>query len=461
MRRFLTRQSKSNAEENLSGVWAEPTRHTLPFRATLPISSTSQNHFNFGKSDFTSPKAARDSILFARTGHHCTAQLPLRNPPIGRPVSLHTSTLRGPLMMSFEQFLRNASHSPLVAACQHVAAGGRAIGFVGPDIPVELLLAADAFPLQLRADPDGNTPLADQHFEPSFPVLAKSIAEQWLSGKLDFLSSIVFSRASDSIQRCYYYLCDLHNSSHSHAPAPLIFDVAKIPRSTSLHHTHAAILSLAESLSAELSRLPEAVALRDRRRMLIARLADARRSPKAPSGVICSQLMQIADTVSACEFDQQIDAWLDKARPMPLGPRLVLAGTAPTTSWIHEAVEMAGGSVVAEIGEHAIDCLGPPIGPSANPSHALARHYHCLNSSARSFADPADTIARRATEYSVSGAVLWLSEEDEALPWQLPALTGALNRLRIPTLILSRQRHSDQRDAALRINRFVAGLGSN
>ena len=37
----------------------------------------------------------------------------------------------------------------------------------------------------------------------------RSIAEQWLTGELDFLDAVVFPRSDDSAQRLYYYLCEL------------------------------------------------------------------------------------------------------------------------------------------------------------------------------------------------------------------------------------------------------------
>ncbi len=364
-------------------------------------------------------------------------------------------------MTSIEAVLHNTSADPLRAARAHVSAGGRAIGLVGPDIPFELIIAAGAFPLQLSSADDRPTPHADRHFEPSFPPFVKFVAEQWMTGQLDFLSAVIFSRASDSIQRCYYYLSNLRDSEYPDAPVPLIFDIAKIPRAASLSHTHQAIRTLAREVSADLARVRDAIALRDQRRGLFARLAAARRSQEAPSGALCAKILRTADTFPVNEFDIQMTSWLAEPRPTFTGPRVLLAGTDPMDDWIHEAVEQVGGRIVAEVGEHGIERLGPPIGPSADPVYSLAQHYHFLNGSPRSFVDPAVQLTRCATEYGVDAAILWLAEEDEVMPWQVPALKATLAHLGVPFLILARQGRPDRRDGAAKIFQFIGGLGSH
>ena len=104
-------------------------------------------------------------------------------------------------MSSLQELLSQALAEPLARARAVQAAGGRVIGYVGADVPVELILAADAFPLLLPALAPGATARADVYLEPSFAPLERSLAEQWLGGGFDFVECVVFSRASDTVSK--------------------------------------------------------------------------------------------------------------------------------------------------------------------------------------------------------------------------------------------------------------------
>ncbi len=351
-------------------------------------------------------------------------------------------------MSMLPQLLQDTAADPLRHARAHAERGGGVIGLVGYDAPVELVLAADALPVQLPAFADRATPQADRYLEPSFVPMLRSIVDEWLRGRFDFMRAVIFSRSDDSAQRCYYYLCELQRCGLAGGPTPLIFDVAKIPRTTSQAHTQASLRTLAETLVSDPAKLPEAVATRDRRRTLFSRLELARRSARPPVGSDCERLLRLADAVPADRLDRELAAWLAGDFPPHQGPRVLLAGSVPPDGRLHEAVERAGGCVVAEVDDRGLDGRGSICDSGPDPIPALARHYHGLDCGARSFADRAAVLARRATETRADGAVLWLIEEDEAPAWQLPAMTAALAAARVPLLSMTRRRW-DARDGTL------------
>ena len=99
------------------------------------------------------------------------------------------------------------------------------------DLPCELIIAAGARPVSLPALADTATPLADRYSESSFfSPAAKSIVDQWLAGRFDFMDAVIFPRANDSLQRTYYYLCELRRRGLAAGPSPLLYDIAKIRR---------------------------------------------------------------------------------------------------------------------------------------------------------------------------------------------------------------------------------------
>src|SRR5690606_31861299 len=145
-------------------------------------------------------------------------------------------------------------HDPLAA--RRAASCG--IGFVGPDIPIEVLIASGRPYGHLPWRADRATPWADRWLESSFPYWARSILEQWHDGVFDALDTVVFSRADDASQRLYYYVRELQRNGKLRGPAPRIFDVALIPRESSLAHTEAAVHELMRALDVDVEALPSA-----------------------------------------------------------------------------------------------------------------------------------------------------------------------------------------------------------
>src|SRR5690606_35990857 len=101
------------------------------------------------------------------------------------------------------------------------------------------------------------TPWADRWLESSFPYWSRAILEQWHDGAFDQLETVVFSRADDASQRLYYYVAELQRSGKLRGPAPRMFDIALIPRESSLAHTEGALLELMGALDVEADALPD------------------------------------------------------------------------------------------------------------------------------------------------------------------------------------------------------------
>lgn len=363
-------------------------------------------------------------------------------------------------MSTLMQLLADMATDPLHYARRHTRDGLSVIGVVGAEVPIELILAANGMAVTLSASADEPTPQADRYLEPSFTPQLRSITEQWLQGRLDFMDAVVFTRADDNAQRCYYYLCELQRRGLARGPVPLIFDIAKIPRAASRAHSEAATRSLAAALWSDNTRLQTVIAARDRRRALLARLDLLRRSDHPPPGSDCERLLRLADGAPPERLDDALAPWLDGQFHEHRGPRVLLAGTTPPDGRLHAAVERAGGCIVAEIDDAGSDRLGPMIGESSDAMAAVAHHYHSLQYGPRSFGDRAAHLVRRAVDCRADGVVFWLIEEDEASAWQVPGIVAALAKAGIPLLSLTRRRWNGEDGALAEIEAFTHGLNS-
>jgi|GEM_PF-455322 len=361
---------------------------------------------------------------------------------------------------------------PLAPARARARAGARVVGLVGADVPVELVTAASAYPVQLPISSGAQTPNADRYLEASFSPAARWVAEQWLTGAYDCLDAVIFPRSNDSAQRLYYYLCELQRWGLTAGPRALLYDLAKIPRESSRRHTLAATMRLAEELGARRPEIAEAIAARNRRRVLLSDLGRLRETDAPPPGSEVQRLLRASDLGDAEAFDDALVEWLQVPRGRHSGPRIILAGSAPPDERLHEAVERAGGCIIDELGEHSTRRLGDPIvleqdssdlyddprGIACDPLEALSNHYHALPYGPRAFFDRPSALCERTVRGRADGVVLWLIEEDEASVWEVPAIRQTLDASRVPHLVLARRRW-DAADGALEaVSEFVSGL---
>jgi benzoyl-CoA reductase/2-hydroxyglutaryl-CoA dehydratase subunit BcrC/BadD/HgdB len=364
-------------------------------------------------------------------------------------------------MIMLETLVTNTLKDPLASARAYQQAGGRVIGYVGAEIPVELIIAANAMPLQVPVFGTTDFESANQYFEDSFAPAVKAIAEQYLQGGLDFLETLVLPRSNDSAQRLYYYLCELRRSNRVGGPTPLIYDLAKIPRDSSRAHSEQATRKLAHTLGTEEAALPKAIALRNRRRELLAAANFARIRQKNVQGSFIDRVFRAADLFDRDTFDTAFSEWLEqnhRQNSIP-GPRLLLAGSAPPDERLHQAVETAGGNVVAELGDFASYSAQLPAIPEEGSYLALALHYHSLTHGPRAFVDRAEVTVGRALSAQVDGVIQWLIEQEEALVWDVPAQKNALAAAGIPTLSLVRRRWDASDGAMDEIISFTKSLG--
>ena len=345
-----------------------------------------------------------------------------------------------------------------LAACR---AGSRGVGFVGPDIPIEVLIASGRPFGHLPWRTDRATPWADRWLESSFPYWARSILEQWHDGVFDALETVVFSRADDASQRLYYYVRELQQSGKLRGPAPRMFDIALIPREPSLAHTEAALLELMRALDVEADALPAAI---ERANLLRRRCALLERS-RVGNGPLYERLGRTALWTDPC-------AWIDSLRlpdPQPAAKRLLLAGSMPPDERLHEAAEAAGASIVAESHALALGRLGREIDEASLPAsadardepvRALAKHLRATSLAPRAFLDRGALVAERARGARADGVVIWLTREDEALAWTAPAQRRALSAAGLPVLPLTARRWQADDDTSERMAEFIRRCAS-
>lgn len=335
-----------------------------------------------------------------------------------------------------------------------------AIGYVGFDIPEDILAAPGMCALHLPWIAGRSTPQADQWLEESFPGWARSMVEDWIAGEFDFLRFVVFSRGDDTAQRLYYYLCELRRCGVVAGPEPLIFDIARIRKASSLAWTLAAVQQLANELGLDETALEAGIQTANSRREVLSAMAADRNSPAHLPGHVYEQITRAMLFAPLESLD---------LNPAPatgeLPGRLLLVGSSPPDDRLHRAAESAGWSVVGEAYDRCLERLGPIIAAdpiiatgSGNAAERIGRHIHASKIGPRSFHDRAARLLELARRSRARAAVFWLIEEDEAIAWDLASSRQALQSAGLPQLVLSRRQWDCSDSPEAEIITFLDGL---
>lgn len=350
----------------------------------------------------------------------------------------------------------------------HAARSRRAIGYLGWNVPVELILAADAVPVQLSAFlHSGDTALADRFLESSFSAQSRVVAERWLSRDLDCLEAVIFSRSDDSAQRLYYYLCELQRMGECKGPQPLLYDLARIQRGTSVEHTIGSTRALAATIGVDESQLSAAIKRVDTRQALLSELAQLRMKDEAPLGSVAYRIVRSARADWSEEFDGSLREWL--ASPATVAPRkrVLLIGSVSSDDQVHNAVEADGTVVVGEISEAASTASIPLNAARADHSNCSSasdpvgdiarRCYEQTNAVSTLLQSPAD-IVNAAGALRADGVIVWMLATDTGLAWQAPRIERALHEASLPTLMLTSQPQTLSAESLTQIAAFRHAL---
>lgn len=323
-----------------------------------------------------------------------------------------------------------AVSAPVTAALEAPidALRGDGLGFIGPDVPIDLLLASGRAFGHLPWHAAAATPFADQWLESGFPGWSRSILQQWHDGAFDGLHAVVFSRTDDASQRLYYYVRELQRRHLLRGPRPLVLDLALVQRESSVDHSVAAVDSLARELQVSDEALRGGVARADALRLKLRQLQQQR----CADGVFFERLSRAALFSDATR-------WIDSVvAPAASGRRRVLlAGSVPPDERLHRTVEDTSASLVAETHVHGIGRLGLPfVAPQSTAARHVARQLLATATGPRAFIDRAQWIVAQARDARAAAVILWLTREDEGLAWHVPAMRRALEAANLPALVL-------------------------
>ena len=325
------------------------------------------------------------------------------------------------------------SQTPALAALK-ASGPARAVGWIGLDVPLELVEAAGFIAIHVTADPGAPSPSAEPYGEglgnPRLRALAGAVIEladeglerllvattpAWGFSLYGFLVSL--QRAGAALQGLHITAVDV---LHDRSPAD-----------------HAHTIDLFGRLSAELTggagpdpaALATAIADRNTIRERLSILEGHRRARQL-SGVEALSIHAEGDVLGAQAWLARLDATLAAVAgrsPLP-GRPVVVSGSPETAARTYRAYEAHGLLVVGDDHDAGSRAISPRVDETANPLAALAERYRARTPEPSGWTTAAsnDALSALVSRQGAEAVIFDIPLYDHPAAWDFPKKRAAL-----------------------------------
>ena len=376
-------------------------------------------------------------------------------------------------MESFE-IMRRQYQERSMAAKEWKKRGGKVVGYISHNIPVEMIIAAGLFPFRMSGDPMRITEVGDKTMEYFFDPVVRSQYDMLLTGQYDFLDLLVIPHSNDSVFKLYYYLMEAKRIEPSlKLPDVYLFDMLYTRWLSTGLYNRDRVRNFKEKLE-ELSgkeisngSLASAISTVNENRVLLKRISDLRKEdPPRISGVEALQIIGSSMFMSKEEHNKLLKEFLSRADQLPSkdGVRISVEGSPVDDLQFYELVESCGATIVTEGHTWGDRYSDGPVDTSIEPLEAIAEKYHLRSPSPRIYprVEGEQHCLKIAEDSKVQGVIFFFLEWDDMPAWQYPEQKKALEDNCIPTLCLRMQKYhlSDTQEPKSTIESFIKEISN-
>lgn len=357
----------------------------------------------------------------------------------------------------------------------HKDAGGKVVGYISNNVPVELIQAAGLFPFRITGSPDEDTPLALQQMERFFDGDVLSMFDRILAGRFNFVDLLIIPRSAEVYLQLYYFILEAKRQDPSlDVPDIYLFDILHTPfRTTGIYNRGRvdALKSKLETISERTisdNDLLSAIEVMDANRAALSKLNTLRTGASMRlSGSDMLRATGASMFMATAEHTELTHRFLATADNLPArpsgGPRLLVQGRPLDTARFYELVESTAAAVVAEDHSFGQWWFEDPVGTNGDPLARITRKYHLKSPSLRAFPMSAqnERLLRIAEQANVNGVVFYHDEWDDTLGWDYPTQRDLFSARNIPSVFLKKQSYrspneDEQRAAITDLSRRIA-----
>lgn len=240
---------------------------------------------------------------------------------------------------------------------------GTVVGYVGLDVPRELIEAAGCPALRLAPVDGVDATYADRVLGPGVDEATRLVLAGLLEGAYP-IDRLVLCHDSDHTVRLYAALRRLGREAW-------FLDLLHGPRASSAAYSRARLAELAEWLGA--GDAADAIRAANRAREAGDRLAALRRAG-AVRGADALALLRAGTTMPAGRYAELLETACAELPPAS-GKSVVLHGSGHDRDDVYTAIDELGATVVSETHDWGEVLLAGRVDEAGDPLDALARHY--------------------------------------------------------------------------------------
>ncbi len=340
---------------------------------------------------------------------------------------------------------------------------GRSIGYLCTYVPEEIIHAAGFTPVRILPTTD-SAPRADAHMQSYTCHLARNVLDQALAGKLNSHAGVVFAHTCDTMQG----LSDIWRETF-----PNVFlDTVVMPVALNSPHAHAYLIAELKRFARSLERHFDVSVTDDALRASI-RVYNARR-------LALADFYAHRDAFSAVEWFSTMNAALSGTARLEIGDygtsrkdrgltksqsktqnpksKIILTGSTIDEATLLQILDELGASVVADDfcnGARYFDTLVPEEG---DPFDALAARYlsrvpcPCKH---RALNAREEHLLKLVKEHQADGVIFYLKKFCDPHAWDYVPLAAALDRAKIPYLLLETEQSAPVGQTRVRVEAFL------
>lgn len=352
--------------------------------------------------------------------------------------------------------------------------GGKVVGYLGVDVPEELLIAADLFPIRIMPDPAGSREIATKYFRPNFNPVLLSIFNRILDGSYAFLDHLILANSSESVLQLFYVLREVERlEPYDGMPKVHFLDFLHTRYRTSALYNRDRIGAFKRTIEGWAgialtdNRVFEAIAVCNENRRLLEQVAQLRIA--TPPRITGAEALQIigasmltkkeAHNKLLCQLLEEIDQL-----PRRNGARLFLEGSSVDDVSVYEIIESCGATVVAEDSDWGNRYFDTLVDETVDPFIAITDRYHdkAPSPNKSTIQQRVDYCLDKALEAKADGVVFYIIEGENPPSWDYPEQRRALEEHGIATLLLPRQAYplANPEELESRITTFVRALST-
>jgi benzoyl-CoA reductase/2-hydroxyglutaryl-CoA dehydratase subunit BcrC/BadD/HgdB len=332
---------------------------------------------------------------------------------------------------------RSIYSDPLAVARAAKAKGARICGYIGSDVPEELIRAAGFLPIRLRGDSSKQLEHGDRYGHLAEPV-TRSLLARVVDGTYDYLDALVIDRSIDAYAALFFNLRQVRLTlPEVRLPELHFFDLLHLPHLTTERYNRDRVRELADRLaqwsgcSLDEPAIGREIKCGNAQRSVLAELASLRTAtPPRLSGtdalvlISCAMLMPLEDHVGVV---RRVLNEADGATPIA-GRRLFLTGSNHESTRLYEVLERHGFVVVGEDHDWGDRYYADPVDQGVGWLDALTDRA-MFGAPAAAKYGLAERVRYVCGRVRQTGAEVVLSlnrKGDDAARWEFPDLQSAL-----------------------------------